>query len=151
MPIAVGIVLGGLIPSVEEDGAGRGVPDGRRLGQDFLHAVVGREGLALLNADRPRNFRALGDVLRSLDANPAQILESVGLEPNLFDNLQWSRPAGRLLRAENGAIPDCKLLTSVDTAMLHDFVNRTSAEPFDGAQDLVQGRHRSGFLSYCNH
>jgi AraC-like DNA-binding protein len=33
-----------------------------------------------------RNFRLLGDVLRSLRADPAQILQSVGLEPNLFDN-----------------------------------------------------------------
>ncbi len=32
-----------------------------------------------------RNFLALLDVLRSLGADPAQVLESAGLEPNLFD------------------------------------------------------------------
>jgi AraC-like DNA-binding protein len=35
-----------------------------------------------------RNFRALADVLQLLRADPAQILESAGLEPNLFDNLE---------------------------------------------------------------
>ncbi len=35
-----------------------------------------------------RNFRALADVLRSLGADPATILESAGLEPNLFDSLE---------------------------------------------------------------
>ncbi len=35
-----------------------------------------------------RNFRALADVLRSLGSDPAKILESAGLEPNLFDSLE---------------------------------------------------------------
>ncbi len=45
--------------------------------------------------DRPRtatihvrNFRAMADLLRSLGADPAQVLESAGLEPNLFDDLE---------------------------------------------------------------
>lgn len=35
-----------------------------------------------------RNFRALADVLRSFGADPREVLESVGLEPNLFDSLE---------------------------------------------------------------
>ncbi len=39
-----------------------------------------------------RNFRALADVLRSLGADPARILECAGLEPNLFDDLERTIP-----------------------------------------------------------
>ena len=35
-----------------------------------------------------RNFRALADVIRSLGADPGEVLESAGLEPNLFDSLE---------------------------------------------------------------
>jgi AraC-like DNA-binding protein len=42
-----------------------------------------------------RNFRALADVLRSLGADPGRILESAGLDPNLFE-----RPETAILYAD---------------------------------------------------
>jgi len=51
-----------------------------------------------------RNFRALADVLRSLGADPAQILVSAGLEPCLFDSPEKSILYADLDRLLSGAM-----------------------------------------------
>ena len=66
-----------------DDGAGGRVAHGRRLGEDLLHPLVGREGLALLDADRrPEAERGRVERYRSvLPARPGSASPRSGSPP----------------------------------------------------------------------
>ena len=64
------IIIGVLHAGLEGDGARRRIADGHGFGEDLLHPLVGREGLALFDADGgelSQHFRMIGFVRLVLD------------------------------------------------------------------------------------
>jgi AraC-like DNA-binding protein len=94
-----------------------------------------------------RNFRALDDVLRSLGADPAQILENVGLEPNLFVNLERTILYSDLeLLSEAMRATGCRdlglhvgILQGIDAAGLVGLVSMNSPTVRDALGVIVAG------------
>jgi hypothetical protein len=119
-----------------------------------------------------RNFRALAEVLRSLGADLPQILERVGLEPNLFDNLERTiaytdldRLLSEAIRATGcrdlglhvGVLQDITAtglpgLVSMNASTVREALGAiiTGLKTTDGGGAVrLEVRHGVAFLSYC--
>jgi len=95
-----------------------------------------------------RNFRALADVLRSLGADPAQILESAGHEPDLFDRPEKTILYTDLDRLLSEAIraTGCRdlglhvgVLQGIDAAGLVGLVSMNSVTVRDALGAIIAG------------
>ncbi len=98
-----------------------------------------------------RNFRALAEVMRTFGADPAEVLESAGLAPDLFDSLERTILYTDLDRLVSVAMraTGCRdlglhvgVLQGIDAAGLVGLVSMNSATVREALGAIIAGLRR---------